>query len=502
MYQILLVDDEASVIKSMMDMVKKSELECSILSASNAEEAMAIIRTTPIHILITDVRMIGMTGLELIVEAKKIRPDLFYIVVSAYDDFEYVKTAISLGVQNYVLKPINSHELIETIKKTIQNIEITADQKEHSLSVAAFRNNILDRWVNSAFQEFELVERARTLNFNLNANNYFVALFCLEKSDEKNPVDNAIDLLNYVNKQIDSVNCYSFIDSYLNVSLIFVDNRPFDCRKKLIELAHRVQTMFSVYCTIGQAVSSPYSLLTSYRQALMLQTYRFIDPLEFPCFAQDFYLKTSALTINETEYEEALTKLDIEAAQAAYLKLIAPHSKKVYEHSIQWILVALHSFNQVKPKVLLQDNRLMYFLANLKNCQNTPNTKQTFCDGIAMIIKAAKKNIDSSNPLVQRAIAIIHHSYGTDLKIKSISDSFNVNPSYFGQLFKSETGEYFTAYLMRYRLYKARDLLIKTDMKINLIPAKIGILQQSYFNRVFKKEFGMSPAEYRKSFRQ
>lgn len=103
------------------------------------------------------------------------------------------------------------------------------------------------------------------------------------------------------------------------------------------------------------------------------------------------------------------------------------------------------------------------------------------------------------HPVVKRAMDIISASYGRDISLKAIADQLNMHPSYFGQLFKEETRQLFNDYLTSLRLKKARGLLARSDRRIGDICCEVGISQQSYFNRLFKKEYGVTPVEYRRA---
>jgi YesN/AraC family two-component response regulator len=108
-----------------------------------------------------------------------------------------------------------------------------------------------------------------------------------------------------------------------------------------------------------------------------------------------------------------------------------------------------------------------------------------------------KKRKTTLHLLVQRTLEIINRNYHADMSLKTISADFKLSPAYLGQLFRDATGKYFNNYLTEVRLNASRVLLLETDLKIMEILYRIGISNQSYFNRIFKKKYGMSPLEYR-----
>ena len=162
MYKLMIVDDELTVSQGLCRQIDWESLNIELAgTASSGHEALSLMSRQSIHLLITDVRMPGMDGLTLIKKAKDIHPAIRCIVISAFDEFEYVKQSLKLGVENYLLKPINQGELDETLIKSLKNLE--QNQREDlvpSTEMRAFRNNILDRWVNGTIQDYELYERA------------------------------------------------------------------------------------------------------------------------------------------------------------------------------------------------------------------------------------------------------------------------------------------------------------------------------------------------------
>lgn len=135
--------------------------------------------------------------------------------------------------------------------------------------------------------------------------------------------------------------------------------------------------------------------------------------------------------------------------------------------------------------------------SSLKLIDSTESLGIWFFEIIDQSLEVMKKHKNYLHLLVQRTQEAVRKSYHTDLSLKIIALDFKVSPAYLGQLFKEETGKYFNDYLTETRLQASRILLLETDLKIREIICRIGMSNQSYYNRIFKKAYGISPLDFR-----
>lgn len=142
MYKILIVEDEPLVRKGLILTIDWSSIKCLVVGdASNGERALELMKKTHPDIVITDIRMPKCDGLQLIEKSKELNLSARFIIISGYDDFEYAQTAIRLGVHDYILKPINEYELIETVQNLQKDIEKVHNQEKYDYP---YLDNILE----------------------------------------------------------------------------------------------------------------------------------------------------------------------------------------------------------------------------------------------------------------------------------------------------------------------------------------------------------------------
>ena len=179
MYRVLLVDDEENVLEILKSTIQWQELGVELLlTAQDGQHALEIMEQQRIDLLITDIEMPCLDGISLIRQVRTLYPDTRCILLTAYGEFEYAREAISMGVENYLLKPVAKEEVEKTIKKALDNLYIKRQNGENLL-----RENILHRWVEGNISGEELSERAMVLGVNLYLPEYCVICLIKKKSE-------------------------------------------------------------------------------------------------------------------------------------------------------------------------------------------------------------------------------------------------------------------------------------------------------------------------------
>lgn len=179
MYRVLIVDDEPFVIEGMKTAIDWTGFNFEICcSTTNPLHALEYLENNPVDLLITDISMPQMDGLELIQRVRKINSLISILVLSAYDNFEYVRTAMRHGAENYLLKPLNPDELGESISRIVSHLkERSTLSNTYGSMMLTFRSIFTESWVKGSLSEDEFITRAQMLGVNLYLNNYTVMIF-------------------------------------------------------------------------------------------------------------------------------------------------------------------------------------------------------------------------------------------------------------------------------------------------------------------------------------
>lgn len=405
MYGILIVDDEPMICEGLKAFADRWDYPFeTVLTARNGEEALAVIAKESPQILITDIRMPKMDGVELLQRIRELKMDIHVIVLSGYDDFEYVRAMAVLGIENYLLKPVSHEELGQTLKILIKHLDQERNLKmKAQLDINLIRENIINRWMYGSIGENELQERADFLELDLEAASYQPCILRLLGKDMKRE----IELKNQIHRICVSI---------LSERCVCYYSRNYD------------GDTIVVFCR------------------------------------------------NEEEKDQ--------------LPII-----QAINQCVEMVLNEL----QVKLYVLLGSPAEDYW-----------KVADSFAKAVAGGIYLDKipnesagdepEESSNSSPFSLRLANYVLEHYEEDLSLKSLAQHFRGNAAYIGQIFKRDIGRSFSDYLKEIRIEKAKELLKKGNSSAKEISAKVGFQNTTYFCAVFKKETGVSPAEYKKIF--
>ena len=186
MYKVFIVDDEPFILSGLQDILDWEELDLTIAGqAENGQEALEQLREIPADILITDISMPVMTGLELIRAVREFRPDLKVVVLSGFDEFMYVKEGLSLGIENYLLKPINLEEFQQTLETIVEKLNVSRlDMQWWEYTNSVLKDNVLLRWLRGQIDPQERSERLNLIGLPLTSRYVQVALLQVEPATD------------------------------------------------------------------------------------------------------------------------------------------------------------------------------------------------------------------------------------------------------------------------------------------------------------------------------
>ncbi len=186
MYKAVLVDDEPIIVNGLMEALDWEGYDIEIAyHTTSATAALQYILEHPVHVVITDVSMPDMDGLTLTRCIKEAKPSVYVLILSAYNNFDYVKAALRYGAENYLLKPLDTNELSDSISQIIGSLH-TREQLNGDYSRAAmtFRNSFVEQWIKKLLTDEDLSTKADMLGINLEAPLYSVVIFTFRNRNE------------------------------------------------------------------------------------------------------------------------------------------------------------------------------------------------------------------------------------------------------------------------------------------------------------------------------
>ncbi len=491
MYTALFVDDEKAVLDNLLSNIAWNDFGVSsILTASDGKEALKEMEAHPVDLLITDIRMPHMDGLELLGIVRVRYPETRCIVLTAYGEFEYARQALSLGVENYLLKPFQQSELEDTVEKALDNLYLHRRNTEN-----LFRENLLLRWVKGTIESEELAERAGLLNINTFQSCYCaVCLYKLGKGCSSRAFRSAFQQFLPHGSEIHAL--WDDAGHYVMIvgSSALQESSLLEAARKAIADLHYQDLMVAA---IGTVVLSSDDLAESYRTANRILDIMDHSDHSCPVLTQSL----CANTRNDSLVRKLLDAFHIEGVEereTSYQKLT---SWLLAQYSDQDVLLTAlsHSLIQLFRQEFPEKSGIQEQIYHRVSRFSPPaeNFEGAVRDLLEYSCLLFRYCFEQLSPVIRHAVDYIHAHYSEGLSIKEFCVKYKMNTAYLGFLFRKETGMFFNNYLTQYRICSAILLLQETDRHIGDIAADVGFSSTSYFISCFKKQTGLSPIKFR-----
>lgn len=531
MYKIMIVDDEEEI---RLGIIKRMNWESFgfvvVGDAENGQEALEKAEKLEPDVIMTDIRMPFMDGLELGNRLAEILPSTKIIVFSGYDDFEYAKQAIKINVIEYLLKPINSAQLTEVLKKLKIRLDKEYDEKrnvdilkQHYLeSLPMMREQFFIGAIEGRIKLHDWNAEAKKLSVEFQGEYFAVGLIKLEdidNSDEDFVKEKSL-LLIAIKKIVDeNMNKFCNFVSFLYVDKVVVIvnfkeksdiNKGINGLNEICKIFYRIMNR-NITAGIGNVVVEPSKLYMSYKTAEDALEYRVVLGNGHAIYINDVEHTTSVrLQLDENKERELLNAVKVSSLEEIrnvieelfkdIESVVLPFNQyRIYFMEIMTSLLKLIQIYNLDLDDIFGEG--FDFYKYLEKLNSIEKIKQWFIDKSAAINNGIKKNrMRSSSLIVESAKEYIRKNYmDHDISVEKLCDSIHVSPTYFSTIFKKETDMNFVNFLTEVRLEEAVKLLNTTADKTYVIADKIGYEEANYFSYVFKKKFGVSPSKYRKN---
>lgn len=530
MYRIMIVDDEKIVIDSLKYIIEKNFSDVEIIAtARSGREAIEKTEYCVPDIVFMDIRMPGINGIEAIREIKKRHKHAVFVVLTAFDQFEFAREAINLGVIEYLLKPVNRVKVVQVINKAIDIIKAEKEKRDIELALKEKLENVLPILENGFIYSMILfddnkkeLENYREI-FEIKENGGYV--LTVEFGDEEKNGE----LNNRIGYSVRSQHFYPFFRDtsnalvrciigpmMLNRIVVFV---PADCQED--EFSIRVKATYfaevlikrlseKMNCGIKVGIGRAYDgfdlISASYDESL--KALRYLQGSGIMHFMDIPMGKNYGSRYPEHKEKILMQKVSL-----------GDHIESVdaFNFVFDW-LMGEYGEQPLKVKnklleILFLVNRMTWeydsdsqtheigFLEEMLSIEDMAELR-LWCsrrvEGAA--IKISSYRDYKIGGLTKKAKEYIKANFAKPITLEDISREINVSPQYFSKLFKEETGENFIDYLTGIRIKIAKDLLESNDVSIKEICYNIGYSDPNYFSRIFKKTVGVTPTEYKENY--
>ena len=494
--EVFLVDDEISVVEWLAHAVEWENYGYQVAGyAANPQEALDFMEHHPIDLLITDISMPEMSGLDLIKAVRKRHSETYLIAISAFDQFSYVKEAFRYGIVDYCLKPIDEEELYDSLK-TVRILYEKSREIYNNQNTMLLRSSILQRLISSGNNSGHLEEQCRLLGFPLTASVYQILL--VEIEDLKK--ENYLDVIRHFEKMED-YGIYSFFDARMRLVCLFAGEKA--CEKETLKL---IQDVLRRECEVFRTVICVGNPLLQIRQ--IAQAYEeccdFMDAsflfAESVIRLEEYLCEKCGKNKKDKEIEHLMNNLRSgrECEVMAILKKRLECCKIEKEKKQEFLCLAV---DMVRILRQTYPNRNFARPTESLERQKSSDKMLEWWRKFYHTFLAEKVGDEWMHPYVNHMLQEIHQRYGDNsLSLQSMARECHVSAPYLGKLFREQTGEFFNDYLLNVRLKAAEALFVEAQVKMGEISEKVGFLNQSYFNKMFRRVYGISPTAYRRLY--
>jgi two-component system response regulator YesN len=517
-YRVLIVDDDPSIAEGISFLIERFMPECQVVDlAFNGIQGFEKALTLKPDIVLTDIRMPEADGLEMIRQLKKANLNTRFIILSGYAEFEYARTAITLGVSEYITKPVEEEELCLALKNACSRVneEHKKQEQEQEMENAIMEYALKDILESSDLSSENMKNRLHNLGFPVAYKWYTCAIL---ENNEKKTKEIREKFFTGIKVLVDkylNICGETFLISYSEDTTVLIMAHELEFQKltdsigKLrLELSKTLGATVSI--GLGRRYYKAEEIRQSFEEARCALNYKIIKGLDCVILYDQIYdidLKPNLVSDEDIKkFEICIDNMD----DKGYKLVIEEIFHKIEKDkdlslkdlqllSLNLILSGIRkmSFMQIQLNEYLGKN--IFSLESIAKFQTTTQLKNWIFNMLKSMNELMLKNsIPEKRDVVEEATKYMNKNFNRNISLKEISEHFFINPYYFSQLFKKKTGETYQNYLIRLRVDRAKKLLEETNLKLYEICELVGYTDINHFNKIFERIIGVKPGEYKR----
>ncbi len=532
--KVVIADDEELICSLMQKIILWEELNLTLAgTAHNGSDLYEIIKSERPDIVITDICMPEIDGLELIKRVKYDDMECKFIIVSGYRQFEYAHNALKYNVEDYILKPIDAKELNDAIRRIKNEMERfkAADANEKTIANTQRNSEVLKKifmsrliWeMDESFLNVNKIEEEYGISFKEGI--YQAVCFKIDITKKSENFDENFGsiqkkIINIFETRFMPVCSQILIDVETNkilMGLNYPDSESSSINIKFndfFDYLMNITDLFiglSITMGIGKAYQDVKQLKQSVGEAYKAIDCRIVEGINRIIFWNKIEAEEKTPGLSEDSSWIPQIKKDIEILDVENfiynLKRIFRLPKNPYNclkilegcRLVQGIF--FEYYRNAAKDIDNEDFIRKQINFNMENATNINELEKGVVEPMADAMRFLAAHLEKINiKPIRMAIDFIEKNYSKPIGLEEVAGFIDLNPVYFSNIFKKETGKNFTDYLANYRMEEAKDLLKNSSKNINEIALETGYENARYFSKVFKKIVGIKPTEYRKIY--
>ena len=500
--RVLIVEDEIKIRTGISRLISLHTEHTVVGEARNGHEGLEMIEKFHPELVISDIRMPVMDGLEMLHKTVQMGMHPHFVILSGYSEFEYAQEALRHGVDDYLLKPLAPEDVTALLDKIQKKIDV--ENAEHAKTTEGLLRDIILGGQKDMTDTYSRLEKTGAFTRNTpiflaagyvgnTSPKYTQSLISQwNRMKEKYPslqihsifLENTQEMFLTVQGEIDADEFEKKLNRrvYLNVT---EQDQPVWCLTEFTD----IQNMQEIIQELRDCYL--YGLRLGYRELLTKEKTGNISVEEFQYPLQwENRIRTAVCKekpeILKNEMEEFIKYVLEMRCHPRYIR-------KTYKKMLTYMENVCHEVNKEAYK------RLQNLDSDRANLITEGEFREYFQEAVEIIQESRDKKEDIGNYAIRRAINYIREHYGENISLDMLAEQLEITPEYLSALFNKEVGINFSTFLKRFRISQAKRLLKGTDQKIYEIAYQVGYNDPKYFNRVFKEEIGVSPGDYRQN---
>lgn len=525
-YKVILVDDEAEAIEVMETQIHWNELGFDVVGhADNGIKALELVEKLQPDVVLTDIKMPYMDGLELSRRLNRDYPNIYIIICTGYDKFAYAKEAVHLDVKEYILKPVQTVELSECLFELKHILDRKREEKLNDMKLENYfqeilpvlQSNLFISLIEGRISEEDCKRFLTVYQVSLKGSLFCCVEFHTSENhvpDGMNPLLLSMSVEREIKKRLaEKWRCQEFI--YLGDTILVLG---LDSEEQIVQVTDEcdrfckwVYRMMGAVVTAGVGITCDnlFDINLSYESAREAVSYRVLYGTKRAINIREIMPKEQKMLSQpeESRMRELFRAIRVgnrERIENAVRKEIEKLYKKTetlgqYSMSTMEIVSSFYKFcanNSIDFHEVSGDVQILY--EKVPQMDESSLTSWVMETALKINEKLKKARNSASVRLTMEAQDIVKEKYmDPEISLDVVCAVLGVSNSYFSSIFKKEMGKSFISYLTDYRMDVAAELILNTDEKSYIIAERVGYQDANYFSYVFKKKFGVSPSKYR-----
>ncbi len=533
MYRVLLADDEGIMLESLKTVITSNfGKECELAFAKTGRAVVELAESFRPDIAFIDIQMPGINGIQAIREIRKFNTSIKFIIITAYDKFDYAKEAINLGVIEYLTKPVKRQIVVQVLERAMEMINSERKKRSDNLKIQEKLETVIPIVENGLVNSMILQEDGasdlsyyRTL-LDIQTEYAFVLLIQFGTPNEEGiltaPVGMSVKAQAFypecralckefftcivgpimTNRIVLAVPCESETQEYNQRIRVIEQARNlmrklgsrFDARFRAgIGRTYRIEEMKLSYGEAYRALSQSRSSVAHVDDLPVKGKYKGDYPEE-----------------TERKLFQLIARADWPSAREKANEFFDWMVRNYYDDTEDIQLKVLEFVIFAEREAFFSGGIETYdfhsrkdYLSSVLRCPDYTSLREWYLEKLeAVCRKIATRREEQSESIISKAKAYIKENFAKELSLDEISRVVNISPYYFSKLFKEESGENFIEYLTRVRISRAKELLSNPALSIKEICGMAGYSDPNYFSRIFKKQEDVTPSEYREKIQK